>query len=88
MFAGSLVGAGAYVVAEKLGYKRPWLHALFWATAAGLWKERYDARHGGRPEYADLFYTQVGGVSVTFLIRFNNNRIRAKYATAPPLPKE
>ena len=85
MFAGSLVGAGAYIVADKLGYKRPWLHALFWSTLAGLWKERYDLRHGGRPEYADAAYTTLGGVSVSFLIKFNNNRIQKKYGTAPKL---
>lgn len=99
-WAGAIVGAPAFLVAEHLGYGdpkatswakrnlKPWMHAIFWSTAAGLWKENYDRKHGGRPEWGDAAYTTLGGASIAFAIPLMRGGGPKAYATAPPLPLE
>jgi uncharacterized membrane protein len=79
---GALIGASAWSVAEKEGHKYPILHGLFWALLAGAIKENYDRHHGGRPEYADVFWTGIGAVLVAVPIKITRTR-KAWYAKAP-----
>lgn len=81
---GALIGASAWAVAENRGYKYPILHGLFWALLAGAIKENYDKNHGGRPEYADVFWTGAGAVLVAIPIRLSRNE-KKHFATAPKL---
>jgi hypothetical protein len=84
VFAGALIGSSAFLTAERLGYKYPMLHGLFWALLAGAIKENYDKNHGGRPEYADVFWTGAGSVLITIPLQLDRNKKR-HYATAPKL---
>jgi hypothetical protein len=86
---GALIGASAWSVAEEEGHKYPLLHGLFWALLAGAIKENYDKNHGGRPEYADVFWTGMGAVLVVVPIKLTRMR-RLEYASAPKtvLPNE
>lgn len=79
---GAMIGASAYCLAERLGYKYPVLHALFWAALAGYLKERYDGHHGGRGEWADMGNTALGGVLVSLPIRLSAPS-KPEFATAP-----
>jgi hypothetical protein len=84
--AGSMVGIAPYFVAKKLGYKHPWIHSLAWAIAAGIWKEQYDKKHGGRPDYADATYTALGGFTIGMAIHLGEKK-KQEFATAPKLPE-
>jgi hypothetical protein len=83
VFAGAMIGSAAYITADWLGYKKPWIHALFWAALAGYLKERYDRQHGGRPEYADALWTAGGGLGVSFLIYKTNPPDKSGYVKGP-----
>ena len=84
--AGSMVGVAPYFVAKKLGYKHPWVHSLAWAILAGIWKEQYDKKHGGRPDYADAAYTGLGGFTIGWAIHMGDKK-KQEFATAPKAPE-
>jgi uncharacterized protein YfiM (DUF2279 family) len=81
---GAIIGASAWAVAEKRGYKYPILHGLFWSLLVGAIKENYDKNHGGRPEYADVFWTGAGALLVAIPIKITK-RPNLEYAKAPKL---
>ena len=83
IWAGAMIGALAYVTADKLGYKHPWAHAIFWAALAAYLKERYDLKHGGRPEYADAAWTVGGSAGISFLLWKSDPARKPEFATAP-----
>jgi hypothetical protein len=80
-----MAGIIPYYTAKWLGLKHPEIHSMMWALALGYAKERYDAKHGGRPEWGDVAYTGLGGVTVGLGLRWGDRK-RGEYATAPPLP--
>lgn len=92
--AGVFIGGGAYAIAGVLGYGdpksaswikrtiKPWMHSVFWATVAGLVKENYDRKHGGRPEWGDAAYTGFGGFALGYTVRWGLKR-HETFAQAP-----
>ena len=85
IWAGAMIGSLAYVTADRLGYKRPWIHALFWAALAAYLKERHDQRHGGRPEYADAAWTVGGAAGISFVLWRSEPKRAAAFAQAQSL---
>jgi hypothetical protein len=99
-----LVGALAYLTARALGYgdpnsknwlkrnTKPWQHAVFWASAAGAWKEHGDNKHAGvRGSWPDFTKTVFGGVVIGVTLHYAIKPRPEQYATAPrlaPLPLE
>lgn len=81
---GCAVGIAPSYTARSLGYKHPWLHSLGWALLAGLLKEEFDRRHGGRPDPADIAYTGLGGFSMGLAIRSGEAK-KPEFAVAAKL---
>ena len=66
--AGVAIGFPAYFASRRVGNNQPWIDSLFWALLAGAIKENYDRHHGGRPEWADVAYTGLGGFTIGYTI--------------------
>ena len=82
VMAGAFIGIAPYYTAKALGYKHPWVHSIFWAILAGVIKENYDRHHGGRPEYADVIYTGLGGFTVGFTL-YKSDQHKKEFAGIP-----
>lgn len=80
MIAGAFIGFAAYQASAKVGNNDPMWDVLFWVTLAALWKENYDRHHGGRPDYADVAYTELGGIGIGLAIRWSEKK--KEFATA------
>lgn len=68
--AGIAIGAWTTAMAHCAGLKRPWIYGALAATLVGFLKEVHDRRVGGKAEVADAVNTAIGGLSVSYVIRF------------------
>lgn len=72
-----------YGLSSLIGNNDPIWDVLFWVTLAALVKENYDRHHGGRPDYADVAWTEAGAAVGIVLMRWNEKRLQ-KFAGIPP----
>lgn len=68
---GAYLGAFGTAIAHQQGAKHPWVYGLLLATAAGIAKECYDRRRGGKAEIADGLNTAIGGACAGLTIQYS-----------------